>query len=180
MTDKMNWIDEVEAKNEKNSMYFTVKEGENKFVLLSHCAPLSQVWDNTAKRYRVAGDDDQNISIRGVCWVLQDDAIKQAKLPYVVVKQIRALNDEPDWDFQIPFPHMFTLKAKGAGTKEVEYSLTPSPKKIEIPQIVLDELAKKPSPEEVVELIKSKSVSPAKSDYPTAESEGIDLDASPF
>lgn len=176
--DKHSWIDDVEAKNEKNSMYFTVKEGENKFVLLSHCAPLSQVWDTASNRYRVAEEGDTNVSIKGVCWVLQDDVIKQAKLPYTVVKQIRALQDEDDWDFQIPFPHMFTLKAKGAGTKEVEYSLTPSPKKTEIPQTILDELAKKPTPEEVVDRIKS--VSPVKSDYPTAESEGIDLSASPF
>lgn len=159
MTNDFEWVDKVEERinTERSKDYFNIQEGKNQFVLLSHCAPLTQVWDNATKRYRVADEGDKNVSIKGVCWVLQEGAIKQAKLPYTVVKQIRALREDPEWDFQIPFLHTLTLTAKGAGTKEVEYTLNPSPKRIALPQTVLDELAKKPTPEAIVDKIKSKT-----------------------
>lgn len=156
--DKMNWVDEQEKKNteERSKDYFNIIEGANRFVLLTHCAPLAQVYNPTTKKYKAAVEGDTNVSIKGVCWVWQDEVIKQAKLPYVVVKQLRSLGQDPDWEFTIPFPHVFTLNAKGAGSKEVEYSLTPSPKKVEIPQDIIDELRKKPTPEEIVEKIKGR------------------------
>lgn len=156
MTNDFDWVDvkEQEIKEERAKGYFDIAEGKNQFVLLSHCAPLPQVFDPATKKYRAAEEGDKNVSIKGVCWVLQDSLIKQAKLPYLVVKAIRALQQNPDWEFAIPFPHMLTLSAEGAGTKEVKYSLTPSPKTIEIPAEVIAELKKKPTPEEVVERIK--------------------------
>lgn len=152
----MNWIDEQEEKNqsERSKDYFNITEGKQQFILLSHCAPLAQVWDG--KKYRIAEEGDTNISMKGLCWVYQDGVIKSAKLPYTVVKHIRAIQQDPEWDFKLPFLHAFTLTAKGAGTKEVEYSLNASPKQTELPQSVLDELAKKPTPEELVEKIKGK------------------------
>ena len=179
MTDKFKWVEEQEKKNEENrgKDYFNIQEGANKFVLLSHCAPLAQVYDPATKKYRVAEEGDANVSIKGMCWVLQDGIIKSAKLPYTVVKQIRGLQQDSEWDFQIPFPHVLTLTAKNAGTKEVEYTLTPSPKQYEIPATVLDELAKKPTPEEIVEKIKGKvsqgneetTPETKPSDYPESE-----------
>lgn len=184
MTDKFDWVDAQEERiqTERSKDYFNIAEGANRFVLLSHCAPLAQVW--TGSKYRVAEEGDKNVGIKGVCWVLQDDTIKSAKLPYTIVKQIRALQQDPEWDFQLPFPHVLTLNAKGAGTKEVEYTLNPSPKKYEIPTTILEELAKKPTPDELVEKIKgnvsqgNSSVSPSTlPDYPTDE---INPDDIPF
>ena len=147
-----NWVDEQEQKNKENSTYFNIVEGDNRFLLLSHFAPLAQVWDGS--KYRVAEEGDQNVSVKGVCWVLQDGVIKSAKMPYTAVKAIRALAEEPDWDFKFPFPHLINLNAKGAGTTAVKYTLTVSPKKVDLDITVLGELEKKPSPEEVVEKIK--------------------------
>ena len=154
-SDPFGWVDEreVEIEKEKEEGYFNIVEGQQKFVLLTHCAPLAQVWDNAMKRYRVAQEGDK-ASIKGLCWIWQDGLVKQAKLPYTVVKAIRSIQQEPEWDFEIPFRHPLTLTAKGAGTKEVEYTLTPSPKMVEIPDSVLEELAKKPTPEAVIEKIK--------------------------
>lgn len=158
MSNNFDWVDKHEEKiqEERSKDYFTVVEGANRFVLLSHCAPLPQVFVPSTGKYRIAEEGDKGVSIKGVCWILQDDVIKQAKLPYVIVKQIRALADDPEWDFQIPFPHVLTLNAKNAGTKEVEYTLNPSPRKVEIPTAILDELKKKPTPEEIIEKIKGK------------------------
>ncbi len=165
MDDPMNWIDECEEQieDEKAKGYFTIVEGKQEFLLLTHCAPLAQVWDQATKKYRVAQEGDQSVSVKGLCWVLQDGLIKQAKLPYSVVKDIRAYQQNPEWEFALPFPHTFTLTAKNAKTKEVEYSLNASPKKIEIPAVILSELTKKPKPEDVVAKIKEGKTSSASS-----------------
>lgn len=165
MTDNFDWVDKEEEriKDEKGKDYFDIEEGANRFVLLTHFAPLRQVFEGG--KYRAAVEGDTNVSIKGVCWVWQDGVVKQAKMPYTVVKGIRALRDDPDWDFKFPFPHVLTLNAVGAGTKEVKYSLTPSPKKQEIPQNILDELAKKKTPEEIVEIIKGNKVSQRNEEY---------------
>lgn len=185
MTDQMDWIDEREEQIEKEKAegYFDIEEGKQDFVLLTYCRPLAQVWDNANKKYRAAEEGEKNVSIKGVCWVMQDGKVKQAKLPYSVVKDIRAYQQNPEWEFELPFPHTFTLTAKGAKTKEVEYTLNASPKKIEIPTAVLEELAKKPSPEDIIARIKGdKPATPAtaadtkKVEYP----EGPNPDDIPF
>lgn len=63
-------------------------------------------------------------------------------------------------------PRAINIKATGAGTKEVEYTVLPSPKETPVSEEVLAELAKKPTPEEIIELIKGKS-KPV--DYPESE-----------
>ena len=177
----MGWVDsqETKQKEERSKEYFNINEGENKFVLLSHCAPLVQVW--TGSKYVPAQEGDKNTNIKGLCWVLQDGVIKSAKLPYTVVKSIRALQQNPEWDFSgFPFPHTLTLTAKNAGTKEVEYELMPSPKKVEIPEEVLTELKKKKSPEEIVELIKEKASSSNTLVSRAKVAEDIDPESVPF
>lgn len=177
MSDNMNWVDQHEKETEENRAkgYFNIVEGKQEFVLLSHCAPLAQVFDPATKKYRAAEEGDKAVSIKGVCWVLQDGDIKQAKLPYTIVKQIRDYQQNPEWEFTLPFPHTFTLTAKGAGTKEVEYSLNASPKKVEIPVEILEELAKKPTPEEIVEKVKGS----APNDRPLPDEE-LDPSSIPF
>lgn len=169
MADAFDWVDKQEEARNKD--YFDIKEGKQVFVLLSHFAPFAQVFENG--KYRPAEEGEQGASVKGVCWVLQDDVIKSAKMPYTIVKAVRELRDNPEWEFEFPFPHLLQLSAVGAGTKEVKYSLTPSPRKFEITQEVKDELAKKPTPEELVEKLKG-GVSPSKSgdkgfEYPAEE-----------
>jgi hypothetical protein len=152
--DKMNWIDEREAQT-KEGEYFNMQEGDNRFQLLTHCAPQPLKWTGT--KYEPAEEGDTNISIKGVCWVLQDEKIKLAQLPYTVVKAIRALQNDPDYTFEeFPMPRLINVKAKGAGTKEVEYSVIPAPKEVSVSKEVMEELAKKPTPEEMVEKMKGK------------------------
>lgn len=177
-----DWVDKQEEKNkeERDKGYFHIQEGDNRFVLLSHCAPLAQVY--ASGKYRAAEEGDTGVSIKGVCWIFQEGLVKEAKLPYTVVKGIRALQQNPDWEFVLPFPHVITLNAKGAGTTEVKYTFTASPKTIEIPAEILNELKKKPSPEEVVERIKggkstNKVNEDTHSEYPEEE---INPDDIPF
>ncbi len=183
--DPMDWIDEREEQIEKarSESYFDIVEGKQEFVLLTHCSPLAQVWDNASNKYRPAEEGDKNVSVKGVCWVMQDGKVKQAKLPYTIVKEIRTYQQNPEWEFELPFPHTFTFTAKGANTKEVEYSLNASPKKITISEAVLEELAKKPKPEDVVAKIKEGKQAPATAssdkpvEYPTEE---VNVEDIPF
>lgn len=151
MPTNMDWVDTVAPKGD----YFDIQEGENRVQLLSHCAPLALKW--TGQKYEPAEEGDTNISIKGVCWVLQDGVVKSAKLPYTVVKAIRELMNDSDYAFEeFPMPRLINIKAKGAGTKEVEYTVIPSPKETEVSVEILNELAAKPTPEEMVEKFKGK------------------------
>jgi hypothetical protein len=178
--DSFDWVNKHEAQKEeeRSKDYFNINEGDNRFVLLSHFAPLAQIFDPSTKRYKIAEEGEKGASIKGVCWVAQKDGedwyVKSAKMPYTVVKMVRDLRDNEDWDFQIPFPHPLNLKATGAGTKEVEYSLQPSPKEVEIPQDVLKVLSEKPTPEEIVEKMKENAKADSEADkkfdgYPEEE-----------
>lgn len=169
----MDWVDarEAEHKETQGKDYFNIVEGENRFQLLTHCAPFAQKW--TGSKYEPAEEGDTNISIKGVCWVLQDETIKLAKLPYTVVKAIRSLQNDPDYAFEeFPMPRVIKVNAKGAGTKEVEYSVIPSPKEIKVSKEILAELSKKPTPEEMVDKMKGK-VSPRKEYIPEFSPEDI-------
>jgi len=175
----MDWVDkrDEEIATERAAGYFDIVEGKQQFVLLSHCAPLAQVWTGT--KYRPAVDGDKNVSIKGVCWVLQDGKVKEAKLPYTVVKEIRALQTNPEWEFTLPFPHTFTLTAKGAKSKEVEYSINASPKKVAIPTEILAELKTKPTPDELVERIKGRDTTQKNVPNTAEEAGGYDADVDP-
>lgn len=151
--DKFAWVDKKEQEQGKD--YFDMVEGENRFQLLTHCAPQALKWTGT--KYEPAEEGDSNVSIKGVCWVLQDETIKLAKLPYTVVKAIRALQNDPDYAFEeFPMPRVIKVNAKGAGTKEVEYSVIPSPKEVKVSKEIMEELSKKSTPEEMVEKMKGK------------------------
>lgn len=162
-----DWIkkEEERIEKERDKNYFDIKEGQQKFVLLTHFAPYAQVFEGG--KYRPAVEGDTNVSIKGICWILQDGVIKLAKIPYIVTKEVHALSQNADWDFSFPFAHELTFSAKDAGTKEVKYSITPSPKKFDIPAAILEELKTKPTPEEMVEKLKAGKPAP-KADYAEA------------
>jgi transposase len=177
--DNMRWIDEREAAQaeERSKEYFNIAEGDNRFFLLTYISPLAQVWEQAEKKYRLAQEGDQNVSIKGVCWVLQDEQIKLAKLPYTAVKQLRAYQNDPEWGLDsFPWPHQITLNAKNAGSKEVEYSCVLSPKKAAFSEGMLNELAEKDAPEKIIERMKEKAAEKPV-DYPA---EAGDPDKIPF
>lgn len=164
----MDWVKDIEDKRSEESAegYFKIEEGDNRIQLLTHLAQLPLVWDGT--KYRPAVEGDKNLSIKGVGWILQEGKIKEANLPYTVVKAIKELMEDPDYAFEsFPMPRLINIKAKGAGTKEVTYTVIPSPKETEVASEILKELKSKISPEEIVERKKGKSeVSHVKTDYP--------------
>ncbi len=52
-------------------------------------------------------------------------------MPHSIMKMLRALQENEDYAFdEIPMQYDLTVNAKGAGTREVEYTLTPARKSI--------------------------------------------------
>lgn len=156
----MEWVDQKEAEIKKASAegYFDIVEGDNRIQLLTHCAAYPVKW--TGSKYEPAQEGDTGVSIKGVCLVLHDGKIKDASLPYTVVKAVRELMQDPDYAFvEFPMPRLINIKAKNAGTKEVEYTVIPSPRETPVSAEILKELAQKPTPEEMVEKKKGKVAS---------------------
>lgn len=150
--DAMSWVENVP---EGKSRYFKLVEGDNRIQLLSHLERYLLKWNGS--RYVPADDGDANVSVKGVGWVLQDGMIKDATLPYTVVKSIRGLMNDQDYAFEeFPMPRQINIKTKNAGTKEAEYTVVPSPKESPVSAEVLKELAQKPKPEELVAQLRSK------------------------
>lgn len=175
----MDWADQVEK---SSGEYFKIQEGDNRIQLLSHLAPYALKW--TGSRYEPADEGDQNVSHKGVGWVLQDGLIKSATLPYTVVRAIKELMNDPDYAFEeFPMPRLINIRAKGAGTKEVEYTVVPAPKEVEVSAEILAHLKEKMSPEDFVEKMRTSEkskVSPEKNLDPGGISGGIDGADIPF
>ncbi len=85
-----------------------------------------------------------------------DGKVKIAKLPFSIGEQLLNLENDADYGYTgFPMPYDVTIKAEGAGTKEVKYSapLPRPPKALE--SEITDELAKGKSVAEVIEKMKA-------------------------
>src|SRR3990167_3407827 len=105
MSNEMSWVEEIEKQKgeEYEKSYFKINEGQNLFQLLTPCAPFYIKW--TGAKYVPAQKGDKDVAVKGVCYVLQDEVIKEATLAYTVIKQIKAIIDDPDWDIVFPCEH---------------------------------------------------------------------------
>lgn len=100
--------------------YLKLKEGNNRFRLMSMCIPH-------------AGEYQGRKNFKWLCYVLDrvDGKVKPFFMPHTIYKKIEALQVDDDYHFEsVPMPYDLTINAKGAGTKEVEYSLIPAKKEI--------------------------------------------------
>ena len=148
-----------------DSEWMNIVEGANKLRLVTELAVLPQWWDGAKYHVAVEGDkrpESTTVSIKWLGWVIdrsdgEQGKLKLIKLPHTVAKQIRDLQQSEDYSFEeAPMPYDVTVNAKGAGTKEVEYSTMPSPKREDVPEDVLKVLGKKSTPESVVNAMKNK------------------------
>lgn len=85
----------------------------------------------------------------------KDGKVKLAKLPYTVGDTIGSYQTNEDYAFEgFPMPYDITVNAKNAGTKEVEYTMIPSPNKTEVVEEVLEQISKKMSVKDVIARMK--------------------------
>lgn len=86
----------------------------------------------------------------------KDGKIKIAKLPYKIGSTIASYQADEDYAFEgFPMPYDIKVHAKNAGTKEVEYTITPRPKREEVSSEVKEQMLKLKPITEVVEKMKA-------------------------
>lgn len=102
--------------------YLKLKEGDNRLRLMSEC--LAHAGEYQGKR-----------NFKWLCYVLdrRDGKVKPMFMPHTIYKQIVALQQNHDYEFyDVPMPYDITVNAKGAGTKDVVYTLMPARKNTEL------------------------------------------------
>jgi hypothetical protein len=108
--------------------YFKIKEGANRFRLMSECLAHP-------------GTFNGRNNFKWLCYVLDrtDGKVKPMFMPHTIYKVIVGLQQNPDYEFfDVPLPYDLTINAAGAGTKEVKYTVLPARKNTDVTP---DELA---------------------------------------
>lgn len=127
--------------------YFKVQEGANKIRLLSPCIGYQ-------------GSYKGQPNFKFVCWVVDrrdENKIKLYFMPQTVLDQIGGLQMSEDYAFdEVPMPYDIAIMAKGAGTKEVQYSVVPSPKREPLTSAEQQAFEEKPTIDEVIAKLKEK------------------------
>lgn len=96
--------------------YLKLQEGPNKVRLMSECLEH-------------AGEYQGKPTFKWLCYVLdrRDGKVKPYFMAHTIFKLLEALQEDPEYTFsETPMPYDITINAKGAGTKEVEYSVLPA------------------------------------------------------
>lgn len=92
-----------------------LKEGGNRLRLMTECLPHQGTYKGTK-------------NFKWLCYVIDrtDGKLKPYFMPHSIYKQIEALQMDDEYKFTtVPMPYDLILNAKGAGTKEVEYTIIP-------------------------------------------------------
>lgn len=124
--------------------YFKVQEGANRIRLVSICLPHEGSYQGTK-------------NFKWLCQVIdrKDGKVKPYFMPTTVYKAIEALQTNPDYSFdEIPMPYDITINAKGAGSKEVEYTVMPSPKLVPLTAEEQKALSEAPTVQELQKKIR--------------------------
>jgi len=101
--------------------YLKLQEGPNRVRLTSECLEHP-------------GEYQGKATFKWLCYVLdrKDGKIKPFFMAHTIYKLIEALQQDADYAFdEVPMPYDITINAKGAGTKEVDYSVLPA--KVSVP-----------------------------------------------
>lgn len=180
------FVDDVNSQK-RESEWYNVQEGDNRFRILVEPQRLVQEYDQKTKKYKTAYEGSgYKGTPKYLTWILVGDELKLFKIPFTVAEMLRDLMTDQDYAFSdFPMPYDVNLKVKNAGTKEVAYTLIGSPKITLVSEEVLEQLEEKTSVGDVIEAMKDKqrkednpdaSVSSTKVEYP----DGPNPDDIPF
>ena len=91
-----------------------------------------------------------------------DGQVKLFFMPHTIFKNLRDFQKSEDYGFdEVPMPYDVTINAKKAGTKEVEYTVIPSPKRAALTAAEAKQLAEKKPIAEVQKLLRQKEMEKA-------------------
>lgn len=155
-----------EAKKNEQSSFLKIKEGQNKIRVISR----------SAKR---VSEYKGNPTIKFLTYVIDrtDGKIRIYSMPFSVLKMIGDLQLSEDYGFDgVPMPYDITVNATNAGTKEVNYSVTPARANTEITPEELEEINKLKPIEKVVEDLQKKDGEDTRLTTEVPELPEIDID----
>ncbi len=158
--DKIN--EEIERKSKLDSDFYTIKEGANKLRILSDFEKVETLWEgqkykgHVVEGYQPSGEE--KIRTQGWAWAIirgaEGDELKIVQLSKTILGQLTSLKNDPEYTFdEFPTPYDVTITAKGAGTKEVEYTTTASRKNTEVTEAEMEQLNKKKPIQAIIQAI---------------------------
>lgn len=149
-------VQDAKSDMAKRGGWFKFKEGKNKIRILSEPAVLYEDF-KLGICYTDCGFKGA-MKYLAYAWDYADESIKLFKMPLTIFNYIANLELEEGWAFTgFPMPYDLVINAKDAGTKEVEYTPTPSPTRVEVPVVVQEEMRKKKSALEIIDGLKIKN-----------------------
>src|SRR3990167_3860986 len=144
--------------------WFKIREGDNKIRILSPSVPVQSFFKGAP-------------NTKFVTYVLDraDGKIKLTRLPVKVIRGIAALQVNEEYHFDdLPMPYDITIKATGAGTKEVDYQVIGAQTSTPLTAEELKEFESKKPIDEIVKRLREKEAAiPSPSDYRPGEDDPL-------
>lgn len=160
--------DKIEEANKSehtsgSSGWFKMKEGKNQFRILTEPEIM---FENYGKGicYHQCGFEG---TTKYLARILDraDNKVKLYKIPFGIFKQIATWETDEDLEFKgFPMPYDVKINAKNAGSKEVEYTVMPSPKVISVDQETLNFITKQSPVKDVIAKMQEKNIEKHKAD----------------
>jgi len=126
--------------------YLKLKDGDNKMRVCTHGQPHRSVFKGAPNFKWIFNVIDR-----------KDGKVKPFFMAHTIYKAIEALQDSEEYGFKdVPMPYDINVRAKGAGTKEVEYTVIPARKEAPLTAGELDDLSRQQTPRALHEKLKEK------------------------
>lgn len=153
---------EEEARKEghaEGGAFFKFQEGDNRFRILTKPVMVFKAGKDLGYAICYTGCGYTGRP-RFICYVLdrKDERVKLAEFPATVGNTIAGYETDEDYAFtSFPMPYDIKVSAAGAGTKDVEYTITPGRANTEVSEHALAELSKKETVASLIEKDKEKA-----------------------
>lgn len=142
--------------------WFKFKEGDNTIRILTEPVIFFEKF-KTGICYTNCGYQG---TAKYLTWIYdrQDGKVKLAKIPYSIAEVLATYEKDEDYAFDgFPMPYDIKINAKGAGTKEVVYTVLPK-KAVAMADEVMHEVSKENTCEEIINKMKEKQIEKHKAD----------------
>lgn len=184
---------EIAEGKEKSNDFYKLQEGSNKIRIMTDFVRVESI--NRGGKYGgiVGGDTqptkqdikDGAVQIKGWAWAIvrATGELKIMQFGKTILGQLVALRANEEYSFtDFPMPYDIDVQAKGAGTKEVVYTVVPARQNTDISEEEMEALNKETPIGQIVQSIidKQDGKSPKKQEAVEYPKEEINPDDIPF
>ncbi len=158
-----NIVGEMESRSKYDSDFYKIKEGANKLRILSDFVRVETMMKsgkylgifqgNEPERQEFLKDKSNSLNLKGWAWAIvrETGELKIVQFGKTILGQLLAYRKDPDYAFEdMPMPYDIDVKAIGAGTKEVEYTVVPARSNSEVTNEEMAGLNKKKKISDIV------------------------------